>query len=92
MNKLTTTLAALLLTAAAAFCQPANVRTDNSGNFHAIKATRADTAKATGQTYTDKSGAVWPVFRSPSGKLFALRISRNGRQYKYYIKPDGNPE
>lgn len=82
-------LAALLLVTGAASAQKrSNVVLDKTtGNFHAVKAQR-DTAAATGRYYVDKAGNMWPVYRSPKGRLFALRVSKNGKPYRFYIKPD----
>jgi len=64
-----------------------NVRLDASGNFIATKAVK-DTAQATGRYYVDKAGNMWPVYKSPKGRLFALRRSKAGNAYRFYLKPD----
>lgn len=83
MKKLIT-LAALLI------CLTAHAQhavKDAQGNYHAVTRQRDTTAnKATGATFTDSKGKVYPVFISSRGKLFYNRVSRNGNTYKAYIK------
>lgn len=43
-------------------------------------------AKATGKTFTDTKGNVYPVYESNKGKLFYLRTSKAGKEYKVYLK------
>lgn len=65
-----------------------NVRIDSNGNYVAI---RKDTARpvATGRYYVDGHGHMCPVFKSPSGRIFALRISKKtGKPYRTYLKTD----
>ena len=61
------------------------VSTDSKGNYIAVKAT-AETGKATGKTYTDSKGNVYPVYESKNGKLYVIRTSKTGNQYKQYLK------
>lgn len=84
-------IAALLLVTGAASAQKRSnvVLNKETGNFHAVTAQR-DTAAATGRYYVDRAGSMWPVFRSPQGRLFALRTSKNGKVYRYYLKPDAD--
>lgn len=64
------------------------VTVDKSGNYVAVK-TNADTVgKATGKTFTDTKGNVFPVYASKSGKLYVLRTSKSGNVYKQYLKLD----
>lgn len=73
-------------------CNAQTVRVDASGNYVAVKdttkkASKPDTGKATGKTYTDSKGNKWPVMESPNGKLYVLRTSKEtGNQYKQYLK------
>lgn len=64
-----------------------NVRKDAAGNYIAI--THADTSKATatGTTYSDAKGIVYPVMISKNGKLFVVRTSKTGKTYNFYLKP-----
>ena len=78
-------ISALLLVGFQAMAQQ-KVTQDRNGNFVSI--VKKDTAKATGKFYIDSKGVLCPVFRSPGGKLYALRTSKNGKVYKFYIKPD----
>lgn len=58
-----------------------------NGNYVAITKAKADTTpKATGQTFTDAKGNVYPVYKSVNDKLYIIRTSRNGNQYKQYLK------
>lgn len=79
----------LLVTGAASAQKRSNVTIDAAGNYVTTKAVK-DTAAATGRYYVDKAGTLWPVFRSPKGSLFALRTSKNGKVYRYYLKPDAD--
>lgn len=57
---------------------------DANGNYHQLKGT-ADTT-ATGKTFTDAKGSLYPVYKSSTGKLFVLRTSKAGNVYKQYLK------
>lgn len=64
------------------------VTQDANGNYIAVKSQRqsGDTShKPTGKTFTDTKGTVYPVYESSRGKLFVIRTSRNGNQYKQYL-------
>ena len=65
-----------------------NVKYDKeTGNFFAIK---SDTATQTGRFYVDsrgKNAAMLPIWKSKRGKLFVLKMSKSGIQYKFYLKP-----
>jgi len=68
------------------------VQRDANGNFKAISAPReakTETAKNTGKTFTDTKGNVYPVMISKNGKLFYIKTSKAGNQYKVYIKIEG---
>lgn len=57
------------------------------GNYIAVKATKIDEKPTgTGKTFTDTKGNVYPVFISKNGKLFVIRTSKTGSQYKQYLK------
>lgn len=61
------------------------VTRDANGNYIAVKATQqAD--KPTGKTFTDSKGNVYPVYESKNGKLYVIRTSKSGNQYKQYLK------
>ena len=68
--------------------QKQNVRYDQkTGNFYAIK---RDTATQTGRFYLESEGkntAMLPIWKSKRGKLFVLKMSKSGIQYKFYLKP-----
>lgn len=58
---------------------------DAQGNYRSVKA--VDTLKAAQvATFTDSKGKAWPVYKSASGRLYALRVSKNGNTYKMYLK------
>jgi hypothetical protein len=82
-------IAALLLGSKSNAQTRSNVRLDASGNYVATKAVK-DTAQATGRYYVDTKGNLWPVFKSPQGRLFALRTSKAGKAYRYYLKPSSD--
>jgi hypothetical protein len=78
---------AFLMGVSAATTQAQNVRLE--GNvYKAVRKADTATAKPTGRYYIDKAGSMWPVFRTQTGKLYALRTSKAGKEYKYYLKPD----
>lgn len=42
--------------------------------------------QATGEFFKDAKGGLWPVYKSASGKLYALRTStKTGKTYKQYL-------
>lgn len=64
---------------------------DQSGNYVAVKkssATDSTSLKATGKTFTDAKGTVYPVYISVNNKLFVIKISKTGNKYRYYLKVD----
>ena len=65
------------------------IQRDPQGNYKAIKkAHDSTTAVATGTTYTDSHGGVWPVYRSKSGREYALVTSKNGNVYRKYMSKE----
>lgn len=62
-----------------------NAKKDASGNYVAIAATKTPD-KSTGNTFTDTKGIKYPVYESAKGKLYYMRTSKAGNQYKVYIK------
>lgn len=77
-----------LITCSLAVFSQAKYKTDASGNYIAVKSVR-DTTKsagiATGKTFTDSKGNAWPVFKSSTGRIYALRTSKTGNKYKVYL-------
>ena len=64
-----------------------NATKDSLGNYKAIEHThKVSEVKNTGKTFTDNKGNVYPVWESEKGKLFYVRISKNGNEYKVYLK------
>lgn len=64
-----------------------NVKKDANGNYIAVSTKKAKTeARATGKTYTDSKGNVYPVYESAKGKLFIIRTSKTGNTYNQYLK------
>ena len=88
MKKLIISVAFLLVAAATNAQQRGNVQLVGN-TYKALPRQHSDTitAKPTGRYYVDTKGRMWPVYESVNGKLFALRTSKNGKQYKYYLKP-----
>lgn len=73
----------------AALCLGAYTQTvtqDKNGNYVATKAAKDSTGTATGKTYTDTKGNVFPVMISKNGKLYVMRISKKGIKYNQYLK------
>jgi len=61
------------------------VTKDANGNYVAVKADTTEN-KATGATFTDSKGNVYPLFKGAKGGLYYNRISAKGNKYKVYIK------
>ncbi len=61
------------------------VTKDAADNYVSVK--RGDTTanKATGHTFTDAKGNVYPVYISVNHKLFYNKVSKSGNNYKVYI-------
>jgi len=70
-------------------CNAQNATIDKSGNYVAIQKKAASEDKATGKTFTDAKGNKYPVMVSKNGKLFYVRTSKTGKEYKVYIKTEG---
>lgn len=84
MKKIITVLA-IVLCAFTATAQ--NATKDAAGNYTAVKHTSVKPAvKSTGKTFTDVNGKVYPVYESAKGKLYYVRTSKSGNEYKVYIK------
>lgn len=64
-----------------------NAIKDSTGNYVAVnKSKTLQESKNTGSTFTDSKGNVYPVFESVNGKLFYIRKSKTGNEYKVYMK------
>ncbi len=65
-----------------------NATVNASGNYVAVKSVKSttDNNKPTGKTFTDTKGNVYPVMVSANGKLFYVRTSKTGNEYKVYLK------
>lgn len=37
-------------------------------------------------TYTDKEGKKYPIYKGARGGVYILRTSKNGKEYKQYLK------
>jgi len=80
-------LFAALLIFAAVTSQAQNAKQDANGNYIAVKATeQKSSAKPTGKTFTDGKGNIFPVYESKNGKLFYVKVSKTGNEYKCYLK------
>jgi hypothetical protein len=83
--KLLTTLAIILGLSFGLNAQ--TIQKDAQGNYIAVKAPKIDEKPTdTGNTFTDTKGNVFPVYISKNGKLFVIRTSKAGNQYKQYLK------
>jgi len=77
---------------------PASAQTilrDAQGNYQSVRA-KKDTSltpeifiDANGNRhlvyFTDPKGNKWPVYKTSTGRIYALRTSKNGKQYKQYL-------
>jgi hypothetical protein len=92
MKKCTLSLAAALFMAFTSLSAQTIVR-DAQGNYKSVK-TAKDSTKTTdmqtGNTFTDAKGNVWPVYQTKSGRVYALRTSKNGINYKQYLDTPKN--
>lgn len=87
MKKVIATLS-LFLAISTGYSQT-KVTKDANGNFIAVKATKqASEDKPTGQTYTTSKGETFPVYESVNGKLYVIRTSKNGNQYRQYLQTE----
>lgn len=66
------------------------VKKDDKGNFIQVSnnVREKEKDKETGQTYTDTKGQEFKVYKSINDKLYILRISKFGNEYKQYLKID----
>jgi uncharacterized protein YxeA len=65
------------------------VKQDDKGNFIQVSNVREKTPdKLTGQTYTDAKGQEYKVYKSVNDKLYIIRLSKSGNEYKQYLKVD----
>ena len=90
MKKVILSVALLIGISAATFAQQKANVTLHGNVYKALPKRDTATAKPTGRYYVDRKGQMWPVFESNTGKLFALRTSAAGKQYRYYIKPSAD--
>jgi len=64
-----------------------NAKQDQSGNYVAVKTAKSkEPGKATGKTFTDSKGNKYPVMESSRGKLYYIKTSKTGNDYKVYLK------
>lgn len=67
------------------------VTTDAQGNYVAVKRDFArEEAKEIGKTYIDLKGIKYPVMESAGGKLFVIKTSKSGNEYRMYLKLEEN--
>lgn len=66
------------------------VTKDSMGNYHPTKVARKilDTVhyKTTGKSFITNKGDKYPVYESPTGSIYIVRTSKNGNQYRQYLK------
>ena len=82
MKKLILSIVILIVSLA---CNAQKVQIDANGNYYAVKAVKT-TAQSTNTTFTDANGKIYPVMQSAKGKLFYVRTSKAGNEYKVYLK------
>lgn len=63
-----------------------NVKVDPSGNYIEMKKLVKDSSKPTGKTFTTSKGEIFQVYISGKDKLYVIRTSKSGTQYKQYLK------
>ena len=67
-------------------CYAQNATMDKNGNYTAITKVSDSTAyKPINKNFTDAKGVVYPVYISDKNKLFIKKISKAGREYRFYI-------
>jgi hypothetical protein len=54
--------------------------------FVEISKTKKDSAQRTIYTYKDRHGKLYPIYLSAKGKAFIIRTSKNGKEYRQYLK------
>lgn len=91
MKQTLKTIAFVICLLTMAFVVGANAQTsvklDQAGNYVSASAGKDSVSyKATGKTFTDNKGKSYPVYVSKNGKLFVLRISKAGNEYRQYLK------
>lgn len=64
------------------------VKQDEKGNFIQVRENLPEKDKETGQTYTDTKGQEYKVYKSKNDKLYIVRVSKGGNEYKQYLKVD----
>lgn len=76
----------LTIICAGSLAHSQNVKQDKNGNYISIYQRDTTSAKPTGKTFTDTKGNTYPVYVSKNGKLFVMRTSKAGNNYKQYLK------
>lgn len=73
---------------------PPNTKITSDGNYIAIIGKKEKSKPiATGKTYTDIKGVVYPVYKTSTGKLFINKVSKKtGKTYRYYLTIKNNPQ
>lgn len=86
MKKILSIIAVALLFSLTAAAQ--NAKMDSKGNFVAISTQKTSKdSTATGKTFTDRDGKIYPVFSGKKGSFFVPKVSaKSGRYYRMYLK------
>lgn len=59
---------------------------DKNGNYTAItRVSDSSQYKPINKTFTTKDGQIYPVYISDKNKLFIIKTSKAGKNYRYYI-------
>lgn len=82
-------LFALLVLGTLAYAQ-SNVKRDEKGNYFAVQTQRELKDSTTVFTFTDRSGAIYPVYQNTKGRHYIGKVSKKtGKYYRVYLKEDG---
>lgn len=84
MKKIIISFASVLIMSLSSYGQ--TIVKDAQGNYTAVKKDSTKTPDTnTGKTFTDTKGNVFPVYKTSTGRVYALRTSKNGLSYKQYL-------
>lgn len=62
------------------------VKVDADGNYTSVSVKKdKEPDKATDKFFIDSKGVKYPILKSANGKLYYLKTSKNGNEYRVYI-------
>ena len=82
----------LILTVALTAAMAGSAQTvtrDAGGNFQEMTRSHAQHDSTTTWTYTNKAGAVTPVYQGAKGGLYVWAVSAKGNPYRKYLRVGG---